>query len=158
MPGADDIQPTANETLDRFLTGTITVLPFVGLGLACWQLWGSALHWHDVVVFAVMYLITGLGITVGFHRLFTHRAFQTKPWLRGVIAASGSMAIEGPITAWVADHRKHHAFSDQHGDPTARTWTTGTASRAPCAACGTRTGAGCSSTPSAATSSATPAT
>ena len=117
VPGADDIQPTANETLDRFLTGTITVLPFVGLGLACWQLWGSALHWHDVVVFAVMYLITGLGITVGFHRLFTHRAFQTKPWLRGVIAASGSMAIEGPITAWVADHRKHHAFADQHGDP-----------------------------------------
>ena len=116
-PASSDIQPTENETLDRFLTGTVTVLPFVGLGLACWQLWGNALHWHDVAVFGIVYLACGLGVTVGFHRLFTHRAFETKPWVRGVLAALGSAAIEGPIISWVADHRKHHAFSDQYGDP-----------------------------------------
>jgi stearoyl-CoA desaturase (delta-9 desaturase) len=116
-PGPDDIQPVANETLDRFLTGLITVLPFVGLGLAVWQLWGGALNWSDVIVFAIVYPATGLGITVGFHRLLTHRAFKTKPWLRFTFAAMGSMAIEGPVISWVADHRKHHAFADREGDP-----------------------------------------
>jgi len=116
-PGPDDIQPTANETLDRFLTGTVTVLPFVGLGLVGWQLWNSALHVSDLIVFGIVYTLTGLGITVGFHRLLTHRAFKTKPWVRGVFAALGSAAIEGPVISWVADHRKHHAFSDQEGDP-----------------------------------------
>jgi stearoyl-CoA desaturase (delta-9 desaturase) len=116
-PGPDDIQPTENETLDRFLTGTITVLPFIGLILVGWQLWDDALHWSDIVVFAIVYPICGLGITVGFHRLLTHRAFKTKPWLRFTFAAMGSMAIEGPVISWVADHRKHHAFADQPGDP-----------------------------------------
>ena len=64
-----------------------------------------------------MYLLTGFGITVGFHRMLTHRAFKTSPWLRGTFAALGSAAIEGPVTAWVADHRKHHAFADEKGDP-----------------------------------------
>jgi stearoyl-CoA desaturase (delta-9 desaturase) len=116
-PGPDDIQPTANEALDRFLTGTITVLPFVGLILVGWQLWDDALRWSDIAVFAIVYPLTGLGITVGFHRLLTHRAFKTKPWLRFTFAALGSAAIEGPVISWVADHRKHHAFSDQPGDP-----------------------------------------
>ena len=116
-PGPDDIQPTENETLDRFLTGTITVLPFIGLLLVGWQLWDDALNWSDIIVFAIVYPICGLGITVGFHRLLTHRAFKTKPWLRFTFAAMGSMAIEGPVISWVADHRKHHAFSDQPGDP-----------------------------------------
>jgi stearoyl-CoA desaturase (delta-9 desaturase) len=116
-PGPDDIQPVANERLDRFLTGTITVLPFLGLILVGWQLWDNALNWSDIIVFAIVYPICGLGITVGFHRLLTHRAFKTKPWLRFTFAAMGSMAIEGPVISWVADHRKHHAFSDQPGDP-----------------------------------------
>jgi stearoyl-CoA desaturase (delta-9 desaturase) len=116
-PGPDDIQPTATETLDRFLTGTVTVLPFVGLGLVGWQLWNSALHVSDLIVFGIVYTLTGLGITVGFHRLLTHRSFKTKPWVRGVFAALGSAAIEGPVISWVADHRKHHAFSDREGDP-----------------------------------------
>ena len=113
----DDIQVPTNENLDRFATGLVTALPFVGLGLACWQLWESALHWHDLVVFAICYTLTGLGVTVGFHRLLTHRSFKTKPWVRGVFAVLGSAAVEGPVTAWVADHRKHHAFADREGDP-----------------------------------------
>ncbi len=116
-PLRDDVQPTANETLDRFLTGLITVLPFLGLVVVGWQLWNDALGWSDLVVFAIVYTITTLGITVGFHRMLTHRAFETSPLLRGAIAAAGSAAIEGPVVSWVADHRKHHAFSDQEGDP-----------------------------------------
>jgi stearoyl-CoA desaturase (Delta-9 desaturase) len=113
----DDVQPVANQKLDRTLTGLITVLPFIGLGVAGWQLWNSWLHWYDLVAFLAIYIPTGLGITVGFHRLFTHRSFKTGPVTRGVLAALGSAAIEGPVISWVADHRKHHAFSDEEGDP-----------------------------------------
>ena len=113
----DDVEPVANETLDRFLTGTVTVVPFLLLGVAGWQLWNRALHWHDLVVAVLVYVPIGLGVTVGFHRHLTHRAFKTSPALRGVLAALGTAAIEGPVIAWVADHRKHHAFADEPGDP-----------------------------------------
>ena len=93
------------------------MLPFVGLGIVCWQVWNEALRWSDVIVFFICYAATALGVTVGFHRLFTHRAFKAKQWVRGTLAILGSAAIEGPITAWVADHRKHHAFADVEGDP-----------------------------------------
>jgi len=117
VPLADAVQPTANETADRVITGIITVVPFLLLGVAGWQLWNTALNWTDVGVFIVMYLIAGLGITVGFHRLFTHRGYSTGPITRGVLGAMGSAAIEGPLISWVADHRKHHACSDEYGDP-----------------------------------------
>ena len=113
----DDVQPVANENLDRTITGLITVLPFIGLVIAGWQLWNWWLHWYDLVAFFAVYIPTGLGITVGFHRLFTHRSFKTGPITRGVLGALGSAAIEGPMISWVADHRKHHAFSDEEGDP-----------------------------------------
>jgi stearoyl-CoA desaturase (Delta-9 desaturase) len=113
----DDVQPVANENLDRFLTGTITVLPILALGVVAWQVWSELLGWSDLIVFATMYVLTGLGITVGFHRLFTHRSFKTGKAVRATLAALGSMAIEGPVISWVADHRKHHVFSDQEGDP-----------------------------------------
>jgi stearoyl-CoA desaturase (delta-9 desaturase) len=113
----DDVQPVANESLDRTLTGLVTVLPFVGLLIAGWQLWNWWLHWYDLVAFFAVYIPTGIGITVGFHRLFTHRSFKTGPITRGVLGACGSAAIEGPLISWVADHRKHHTFSDEEGDP-----------------------------------------
>jgi stearoyl-CoA desaturase (delta-9 desaturase) len=116
-PTEDDVQPVANETRDRIVTGTVTVLPVLGLGLVARQLWGDALGVSDLVVFAVMYVLTGLGITVGFHRLLTHRSFKTTRGVRAVLAILGSAAIEGPVISWVADHRKHHAFSDRPGDP-----------------------------------------
>jgi stearoyl-CoA desaturase (delta-9 desaturase) len=116
-PTAEDVQPVANESLDRFLTGTITAIPFAALFVVGWQLWNEALHWSDIAVFAICYVITGLGVTVGFHRHLTHRAFKAKPWVRGTLAICGSAAIEGPVIAWVADHRKHHAFADVEGDP-----------------------------------------
>jgi stearoyl-CoA desaturase (Delta-9 desaturase) len=113
----DDVQPVNHETRDRIATGTVTFLPFIGLGVAAWQAWQGWLHFHDIVVFLIAYLATGFGVTVGFHRHFTHRSFKTKPAVRATLAILGSAAIEGPIISWVADHRKHHAFSDQEGDP-----------------------------------------
>src|SRR3954466_14577146 len=92
----DDVQPVANENLDRFLTGTITVLPILALGLVAWQVWSELLGWVCLMVFAIMYISTGLGITVGFHRLFTHRSFKTGKAVRAILAALGSAAIEGP--------------------------------------------------------------
>jgi stearoyl-CoA desaturase (delta-9 desaturase) len=116
-PTADDIEPVKHETLDRIATGTVTVIPFLALGAIGWQAWADLLGWSDIAVFAILYVLTGLGITVGFHRHLTHRAFATSRAVRGVLTALGSAAIEGPVISWVADHRKHHAFADREGDP-----------------------------------------
>jgi stearoyl-CoA desaturase (Delta-9 desaturase) len=112
-----EVQPVVHETADRIATGTITVLPFIALGIVCWQVWSDLLRWSDVAVFLIMYVLTGLGVTVGFHRHLTHRSFKTSKPLRGLLAILGSVAIEGPVISWVADHRKHHTYSDQEGDP-----------------------------------------
>jgi stearoyl-CoA desaturase (delta-9 desaturase) len=113
----EDVEPVAHEARDRTITAVVTIAPVLALGFVAWQLWEEALHWGDLVVFGLLYLLFGLGVTVGFHRLFTHRSFKTKPWLRFTFAVLGSAAIEGPVISWVADHRKHHAFSDKEGDP-----------------------------------------
>jgi stearoyl-CoA desaturase (delta-9 desaturase) len=87
------------------------------LGFAAWRAWGGALRLSDLVVLAVCYSLTGLGVTAGFHRLFTHRSFKTGSALRFLLGALGSAAIEGPLIEWVANHRKHHQFSDEAEDP-----------------------------------------
>jgi stearoyl-CoA desaturase (delta-9 desaturase) len=117
VPGPADIQPVAHETRDRIATGLVTALPLLALGVAAWRSWQGLLRPADVIIFAVFYVLTGLGVTVGFHRLFTHRSFKAGPAVRGTLAVLGSVAIEGPVISWVADHRKHHAFSDRPGDP-----------------------------------------
>ncbi|GAB3463757.1 acyl-CoA desaturase [Actinophytocola sediminis] len=91
--------------------------PFVALIAAVPLAWGWGLGWVDVVLAVVFYTVTCLGVTVGFHRYFTHRAFKARRALRVALAIVGSMALQGPITHWVADHRRHHAFSDRDGDP-----------------------------------------
>lgn len=96
---------------------TFVVVPFLALIAAVPVAWGWGLSWRDVVIALVFYNVTGLGITVGFHRYFTHGSFRAKRWLRIALAIAGSMAIEGPVSRWVADHRRHHAFSDKEGDP-----------------------------------------
>jgi stearoyl-CoA desaturase (delta-9 desaturase) len=113
----DDIQPVGQEALDRTITALITIVPFLLLGVAGWQVWNRVLHWHDLAVFTLTYVVTGLGVTVGFHRYLTHRSFETSRPMRAVLAALGSAAIEGPVISWVADHRKHHAYADEEGDP-----------------------------------------
>jgi stearoyl-CoA desaturase (delta-9 desaturase) len=92
--------------------------PFVLLAAIAPLAWRSdLLGWSDIVVFGVMYVVSGLGITVGFHRLLTHRAFQTHKWLEYAFAIVGSLAVQGRVIDWVADHRKHHAHTDDEGDP-----------------------------------------
>ncbi len=93
------------------------VVPFAGVLAAIVLLWNRAVNGIDLAILAAMYLITAVGITVGFHRLLTHRAFQTYPWLERVFALMGSLAVQGSVLDWVADHRKHHAHADKEGDP-----------------------------------------
>jgi stearoyl-CoA desaturase (delta-9 desaturase) len=93
------------------------VVPFLAVALAVPLLWGDWIGPSDVIVFAVMYVLSGFGVTVGFHRMLTHRAFATHPATRYVFAILGSLSVQGPVIDWVADHRKHHAHTDEEGDP-----------------------------------------
>jgi stearoyl-CoA desaturase (Delta-9 desaturase) len=112
-----EVQPVSHESVDRSITAVVVAAPFLAIGFAGWQLWDHLLRWQDLVILVLVYLLTGFGVTVGFHRHLTHRSFETGRILRGVVAALGSAAIEGPVIAWVADHRKHHAYADEEGDP-----------------------------------------
>lgn len=93
------------------------VIPFAAFVLAVVLLWGWGVEPIDLAVLGVAYIVTCLGITVGFHRLLTHRSFQTYPAVRYALAVLGTLAVEGSVIKWVADHRKHHVFTDQDGDP-----------------------------------------
>ena len=93
------------------------ILPFAGFLLAAVLLWGSLFTWVDLAALVVAYTLTIIGITVGFHRLLTHRSFETYPAVRYTLAVLGTFAIEGSVLKWVADHRKHHVFTDEEGDP-----------------------------------------
>jgi stearoyl-CoA desaturase (delta-9 desaturase) len=92
-------------------------LPLIGLVVAIVLLWNKAVGPTQLIVMGVLYVITALGITLGYHRMFTHRSFESSPIFRGIVAAMGSMAMQGSVITWVADHRKHHAFTDRDGDP-----------------------------------------
>mgnify|MGYP000372923181 CR=1 FL=1 len=92
-------------------------VPFLGVITAMVMAWGTALDWTHLIVFVALYLATGLGITVGFHRLFTHRSFKAPRPLELLLGVLGSMAVEGPLFEWVAGHRRHHQHSDDEGDP-----------------------------------------
>jgi stearoyl-CoA desaturase (delta-9 desaturase) len=93
------------------------VVPFLGTLVAIVLLWNRAVDAIDLAILAVMYLLTACGVTIGFHRLLTHRAFQTFPWVERAFAVAGSLSVEGSVLDWVADHRKHHANADRDGDP-----------------------------------------
>jgi Fatty-acid desaturase len=92
-------------------------LPLVGLVAAIVLLWPIGVNWQSLALLGVMYLITGLGITIGYHRLFTHKSFETGPVMKTIIGIAGSMAMEGSILVWVANHRQHHQHSDGEHDP-----------------------------------------
>ena len=95
----------------------IVVGPFLALIAAVPLTWGWGLSWLDIAIGVVMYNISGFGVTVGYHRYFTHGSFKAKRWLRVTLAVAGSLAAEGSVIQWVADHRRHHAYSDREGDP-----------------------------------------
>ena len=93
------------------------VLPLVAFVAAVVLLWNELVDWSDLAVLAIMYVLTGYGVTLGFHRLLTHRSFATFKPVEYLLASLGSMAVQGPVMTWVADHRKHHAHTDKEGDP-----------------------------------------
>lgn len=93
------------------------VVPFAGLVAAVPLAWGWGMSWRDVIIAAVFYAVSGLGVTVGFHRYLTHRSFTARRPVRIALAVAGSMALEASAIQWVADHRRHHRFSDKEGDP-----------------------------------------
>jgi stearoyl-CoA desaturase (delta-9 desaturase) len=112
-----DIEPEPDGRLDRFLVGVFVAVPLLAVLAAIPLAWGWGLGWHDIVIAFVFYVVTGMGITMGFHRHFTHSSFKAARPLRVSLAVAGSLAIEGPVLVWVADHRRHHKYSDKEGDP-----------------------------------------
>jgi stearoyl-CoA desaturase (Delta-9 desaturase) len=103
--------------LEQLTLYAFVIVPFVALAVAVPAVWGWGLSWTDVGLFAGFYVLTVLGITVGYHRHFTHGSFKARRGLKVAMVIVGSMAIQGPVVQWVADHRRHHAFSDRDGDP-----------------------------------------
>lgn len=95
----------------------VVLVPFAALAAAVPVAWGWGLSWADVAITVTGYLVAGFGVTVGFHRYLTHGAFKTGRPLRVALAVAGSLAVEGQVIGWVADHRRHHAFADREGDP-----------------------------------------
>ena len=103
--------------IEAALVYAFTLIPMLALVAAIPLAWGWGLSWLDVGLAVAFYMISGFGVTVGFHRYFTHRAFKAKRGLRNGLAVAGSLAMQGDVITWVADHRRHHAFADKEGDP-----------------------------------------
>jgi stearoyl-CoA desaturase (delta-9 desaturase) len=102
---------------EQLMLYTFIIVPFLAFLAAIPVAWGWGMSWTDVILLNVFYWVSGWGVTVGFHRLFTHNSFKANRPLRAALAIAGSLAIEGPVIRWVADHRRHHAYSDKDGDP-----------------------------------------
>ena len=116
-----DIEYSGRRGAQRFVqlsvTGLIVLGPFAGLAYAVWTQLGRGLGAVNLGLAAFLYLLTGFGVTAGFHRCFTHRSYRARPVLRAGLAIAGSMSFQGQVIGWVAIHRRHHAFTDRPGDP-----------------------------------------
>lgn len=103
--------------IERAVVSAMVVVPMIGATYGVALLLSGSLGFRDHLLFVLFYLVTGFGITIGYHRHFSHRAFETSEPLRVALAIAGAMAFQGPVIRWVADHRRHHAFADNPGDP-----------------------------------------
>lgn len=110
-------EPETKKTWEQVALAMFVAIPFAALAAAVPVAWGWGLSGRDAVIAAAMYALTGHGVTVGFHRYFTHHGFKARPWLRTALAVLGMMAVQGSVIDWVAAHRRHHRFSDRDGDP-----------------------------------------
>jgi len=111
----DDLPPISS--LTRIVTLLVILLPVVGLVQAVVFLWGTGFNWIYLGLMLGMYILTGLGVTIGYHRLFTHKSFDTNAALRFIFVVLGSMSVEGSLLDWAANHRAHHQHSDKEHDP-----------------------------------------
>src|SRR5579875_303787 len=116
-PAAAERQTTGMSRVERNANLAGVVVPFLGVLAAIVLLWNSMVNWTQIAIMVAMYVLTAMGVTVGFHRMLTHRAFQTYPWIERTFAIMGSLSVQGSVLDWVADHRKHHAHTDADGDP-----------------------------------------
>ncbi|MFC4592376.1 acyl-CoA desaturase [Sphaerisporangium corydalis] len=116
-PPRPDLEPDPKSNFERVLLVIFVTLPFIALLAAIPMAWGHFLGWSDVAISAVFYVFTGLGVTVGLHRYFTHGSFKANRPLKIVLAIAGSMSLEMGVIDWVATHRRHHKYSDKEGDP-----------------------------------------
>ena len=103
--------------ISQVVTLIAVIVPPLGIAVAAGLLWGVAFHWVDVAILVGFYVVCAFGTTIGFHRYFTHKGFETRTPVKAVLAVLGCMTMQGPLIQWVTDHRKHHALSDQPGDP-----------------------------------------
>lgn len=115
VSSTDAVAP--NSVLSRAITLTAVLVPLAATALAIVKLWQRQVVPVDIVLLVGLYLLTGFGITVGFHRFATHRSFKSGPVVKFVLLALGSMAVEGSVLSWVATHWKHHRLADKPGDP-----------------------------------------
>jgi len=118
-PEIKGLRPTTARELrfQRRVTALFTIGPLLGVVAAITLLWGQGISGLDLGLFLGFYVFTALGVTVGFHRLFTHRSFEVPAAVRATFAVAGSMAVQGRPINWVAVHRRHHAYADEYGDP-----------------------------------------
>jgi stearoyl-CoA desaturase (Delta-9 desaturase) len=116
-PSAAPIVEGRKSAVEQALVIVFMVVPVLGLAAAMALAWGWGVSILDVVIALVAYVVSGMGVTVGFHRHFTHKSFKARRPLKVALAVAGSLAFQGGVVSWVADHRRHHAFSDREGDP-----------------------------------------
>ena len=112
-----DVEQEQTSLTGQILVGVFVGVPMLALLAAAPLAWGWGLGWHDIVIAVVFYAISGLGISMGFHRYFTHGSFKATRGFKIALAVAGTLALEGPVLTWVADHRRHHKYSDKEGDP-----------------------------------------
>jgi stearoyl-CoA desaturase (delta-9 desaturase) len=112
-----DLEPEQESIASRVLIAVFVAVPLLAVLAAAPLAWGWGLGWHDILLAVVFYEVSGLGIAMGFHRYFTHGSFKATRPLKIALAVAGTLAIEGPVLTWVADHRRHHKYSDKEGDP-----------------------------------------
>lgn len=117
MSSVPSYRPVENVVVVRVFVLIIVIAPLLGTVLAILWLWQQAVHWSDLALLAGMYSLSMLGITIGYHRMLTHRSFRPHPVVKALLLIFGSMSAEGPAIEWAASHIKHHALSDREGDP-----------------------------------------
>ncbi|HEX6683317.1 MAG TPA: acyl-CoA desaturase [Candidatus Limnocylindrales bacterium] len=120
QPAPAPAKPMLEQPPPRWAMGVLTagvVVPLLAILAAVPVAWGWGLSWLDITIALTFYLVSGFGIAVGFHRYFTHGSFKAKRWVRIALAIAGTLAVEGAVVKWVADHRRHHAYADREGDP-----------------------------------------